>query len=130
MAIKALDGLPRYGWLACLSAVLSMLACYGTLAAITLLSLLGIRVAVNPQAWAAVIVALAALSAVLLAVNFTRHRAIGPPALAVGGTLLLGWVMYASYSRGEELLGFALLLSATAWDFRLRKCAPAEPSAS
>ena len=123
MAMSGRDRVSRYGWLAGASAVLSVLACYGTLAAITVLSLLGISLTLNPRAWAAVIVALAAASALLVAANFMRHRIIGPPALAIAGVSLLGWVMYASYSRSGELVGFALLLGAAAWDFRLRRCA-------
>jgi len=122
-AMNGRDRVSRYGWLAGACAVLSVLACYGTLGVITVLSLLGISLTLNPRAWAAAIVALAAASALLVAANFTRHRKIGPLALAVAGVSLVGWVMYAYYIRSGELVGFALMLVAAAWDFRLRRCA-------
>lgn len=110
------------GLLAVTGALLSVLACYGTLGVIAGLSLLGVAIAVNVHAWAAVIVALAAVSALLVALDTARSRTLGPLALALAGAALVAWVMYASYSRIGELAGFALLLGAALLQHRQRKC--------
>lgn len=102
-------GAARSSWLACGGVFLSILACYGTLALIAVLSLLGITLAINVHVWAAVIVLFAIV--------------------ALLGTLFIVAAMYASGfldsrlglgSRAVELLGFAALLIAAIWGWRLR----------
>lgn len=122
--MKTYHKAPAFGWLAVASALLSVLACYGTLGAIAALSLVGVTLAINTHAWAAAIVTLAVASAFLVALNAIRTRTIAPLALAVVGAALLVWVMYGSYNRIVEVAGFALLLGTALWEHRLRKCTP------
>ena len=86
-------------------------------------SLLGVSLAVNTGVWAGAIVFFAALAVVGVALGYLRHRVPGPLILAVVGTLLIAWVMFRSFSRALELTGFAALVIATAWDWRLKKSA-------
>ena len=56
----------KFGWLAGTGTLLSLLACYGTLGLIAILSLMGVSLAINVQVWAGVIVAFALIAVVLL----------------------------------------------------------------
>jgi len=116
------DEVSALGWLAGACALLSVLACYGTLGVIAALSLFGVTLAVNDHAWAATIVALAVASALLVAFNAARRRTIAPSVLAVVGAALVVWVTYGSYDRVIEVTGFAFLLGAALWEHRQRKC--------
>ena len=60
--------------------LLSLLACYGTLAAVAVLSALG----VNPGVWAGAIVLFGALATVIVGLGVHRHGSVAPfvPALA------------------------------------------------
>jgi len=120
----------RSSWLAGGGAVLSILACYGTLALIAILSLMGITVAINVHVWAAAIVLFAILAMLGVAWGYRSHRNIGPLCVAVLGTLLVILAMYGSdflndvlglNSRAVELLGFAALIIATILDWRLKR---------
>lgn len=98
--MKTYHKAPAFGWLAVASALLSVLACYGTLGAIAALSLVGVTLAINTHAWAAAIVTLAVASAFLVALNAIRTRTIAPLALAVVGAALVVWVMYGGRTTG------------------------------
>jgi hypothetical protein len=122
-------GATRSSWLAGAGAILSILACYGTIALIAILSLMGISLAVNEQAWAAAIVAFAILALLGVALGYRFHRNFGPLAVAALGALLIVLAMYGSgflssaaglNPRAVELLGFAALLLAAIWDWRLK----------
>ena len=63
----------RLHWLTALSTVLSLAACYGTLAVIALLGVLGTAIAINETLWAGAIVAFAAIATVGLGLGLTRH---------------------------------------------------------
>lgn len=113
---------PRFGWLAGAGTVLAIAACYGTLATVSVLSLLGVTLVINPGVWAGAIslFALLALFGVLL--SYRQHRVRGPLTIAAVGTVLVLWAMFGSYSRIIELIGFAGLITAAIWDWRLKKC--------
>lgn len=120
---------PRSSWLACGGVLLSILACYGTLALIAVLSLLGITLAINVHVWAAVIVLFAIVALLGVALDYRSHHHIGPLCVATLGTLFIVAAMYASgfldnrlgvNSRVVELLGFAALLIAAIWGWRLK----------
>jgi rhodanese-related sulfurtransferase len=110
----------RTGWFPGVATALAIVSCYGTAAAVTLLSLLGLSIAIDERAWAGVIALLAALAAVAIAMSCRHHRKVGPVALAGLSLALILWVMYGSYSRALELAGFVLLAAATIWDWRAR----------
>jgi len=108
-------------WFAVVSLVAALLACYGTLALVGLLSVLGVSTAINAAAWAGVIVVLAGLTAFGIALGIRRHRQPAPFAVTLLGFALIAWAMLGHYNRTSEITGFALLATATAWDWRLRR---------
>jgi hypothetical protein len=61
--------------------VLSFLACYGTLAAATLLAMVGLLLPVNATAWTSAIVAFSALAVISLVVAYWNHRKRWPLAV-------------------------------------------------
>jgi NADH:ubiquinone oxidoreductase subunit 6 (subunit J) len=99
--------------------VLSMLACYGTLAAIAVLSLLGVTFAPDETLVKVVIVAFALVSLFAMGSAIRRHGSALPLLIALAGTALLGYVMFADYSMVLEATAFALLAAAVIVDFRL-----------
>ncbi|MGX0876565.1 hypothetical protein ACSSV4_001242 [Roseovarius sp. MBR-154] len=103
--------------LAPLATALSLIACYGTLAAVGLLGALGIGIALNEAVWAGVIVLLAALAVAALALRWRRHGRGVPVLLGAAGLALIGFAMYVSYSLPAELGGFALLCLGTYADW-------------
>lgn len=111
------DTLKR-SWLAPLAAALSLLTCYGTLAAMALLGALGIGIALNEAVWAGAIVLFAALAVAALALRWWRHGRGLPVGLGVAGLALIAFAMYVSYSLPVELAGFALLCLGTWVDWR------------
>lgn len=108
-------------WIPVAASIGAVVACYGTLMLVAILSAMGIAMAVHEGAWAAVIVALAVIAALGVAINSSRTQSFGPLALAVTGAALVSWAMFGSFNRLVELAGFATLLSATIWDWRTRR---------
>ncbi len=117
--------LQRLGRYSGIAVVLSVVACYGTLALVAVLSLAGVTMSVHEGAWAAVIVGLAWTAVLAMGVNIQRHRSFAPFVLSGIGALLVSWVMIVDYSRVLEVTGFALLIVAALWDRQLRKRGPA-----
>ncbi len=115
----------RLGRYSGIAVVLSVAACYGTLALVAVLSLAGVTMSVHEGAWAAVIVVLAWTAVLAMGVNIQRHRSFGPFAISDIGALLVSWVMMVDYSRAMEVIGFALLIVAALWDRQLRRRGPA-----
>lgn len=111
----------RFGWLAGAATVLAIAACYGTLVLIGALALMGITLAPHAGVWAGVISVLALLAAAGVLLGYRRHRAIAPLLLALLGAALILWVMLGSYDRLMELAGFAVLVAAAVWDWRLKR---------
>ena len=108
-------------WFAVASLTAALLACYGTLALVGLLSVLGISMAINAATWAGVIVAFAGLTAFGIALGMPLHRRPAPFVLALPGFALIAWAMLGRYGRTSEIIGFATLAVATAWDWRARR---------
>jgi hypothetical protein len=106
--------------------LLSVLACYGTLAALAAMSALEVTLALNPGIWAGVIVLFAVLAAATVALGARRHGSALPVLPAAAGVALLGYVMFGTFDRVLELVAFALLAAAVFWDYRLRR-ARADP---
>lgn len=100
--------------------VLSIVACYGTLAAVALLSALGVTLSVNTGLWAGAIVLFALLATAVVGLGFRRHHALAPLVPALAGTALLAYVMFVRFDRVLELVSFVLLAAAVYWDYRLR----------
>lgn len=111
----------RRGLWGVLALAAAMLACYGTLALVGLLSAMGAVLAINEGAWAATIITFAALTLVAIAAGWRTHGSIRPLLPAALGFGLIAYTMFGEYSRAVELAGFALLTVATLWDYRLRR---------
>jgi hypothetical protein len=119
----------RSTWIAGVGAILSILACYGTFALIAILSLMGITLAVNVHVWAAAIVVFAVVALLGMALGYRFHRNFSPLVIAALGTLLVVLSMYGTKfledtvglnPRVVELVGFAGLLIAAIWNWRLK----------
>lgn len=121
----------RPGLPGALALVLSLLACYGTLAAVAALSALGVTLALHEGAWAGTVVLFALLALAAVVAGRGQHGRLAPSLPALAGTLLLGYVMLVDFDRLLELAAFALLALAVAWDARLgRRPAGAGTAAS
>lgn len=97
----------------------SLIACYGTLAAIALLGALGVTLALNEAVWAGAITLFAGLAFVALLIRWRRHRRTVPVLLAGLGFLLIAFTMLISYERIIELVGFGFLGAGTLVDWRI-----------
>ena len=129
LRVEAMDQqsnpLQRLGRYSGAAVVLSMVACYGTLALVAILSLAGVTMSVHEGAWAAVIVVFAWIAVLAMGVNIRAFRSFGPFVLSGIGALLVSWVMIVDYSRVLEIIGFALLIVAALRDRQLRRRGPA-----
>ena len=118
------DGLQRLGRYSGVAVVLSVVACYGALALVMLLSLTGVTMTLHEGAWATAIVVPAWIAVLAMGMNIQRHRNLGPFILSDIGALLVSWVMIVDYSRAIEIGGFTLLIIAALWDRRMRRRGP------
>jgi arsenite methyltransferase len=116
-----MENKPLVNRLAWLSAMAAMLACYGTMALVGILALLGISIAVNPVAMAGAISAFALFAVLVILVSAKRVSHYGPSVLAIAGAGFILWAMWKNYHWLTELVGFALIVCGTWWDWRMRK---------
>lgn len=114
----------RRGLWGTVTMALALLSCYGTLAIVALLSVLGVTVAVNESAWAASIILFALLTTGIIALGVRRHKHKSALVMAIGGVAVLVYAMAISYHLVTEVVGFALLGTATWRDYDLRRWAP------
>lgn len=108
-------------WLAPLATAFSIVACYGTLAVIGLLSALGITISLHEGVWAGTISIFAVLALAGIALGWRVHRKVVPCLVGTAGTSLILWAMAVSYSRSVEIAGFILLVAGAALDWRTRR---------
>jgi arsenite methyltransferase len=127
---RAFRSLARRGLMGSLALALSILACYGTLAATVLLSLAGITLAINPALWAGTIVSLGALAVAAVAAGVRKHGTYGALGIALAGIGALAYVQFVDYSGGVELIAFGLLIAGVALDFLQRRKSDAWVSAA
>lgn len=109
----------QHGLLGLAATGAALIACYGLLALVSLLALLGLTVPVPTAAWAGTIAVLAALVPLALAWSARAHRHFGPLSLAMVGALTIVCTLLLAYDWRIEAAGFAALLSAALWDHRL-----------
>jgi hypothetical protein len=107
----------QHGLLGLLATGASILACYGVLALVGALGLLGTTMNLDPALWTAFIVLLVAFALLGLALNARAHRRIGPLLFGTGGALI------GSYDWRVEAAGFAAMLGAALWDRRVYRIA-------
>jgi rhodanese-related sulfurtransferase len=117
-------GIMKSPWLPGAATALAIISRYGTGLLLGVLSLLGVSVELNDKVWGGAISVFALLAAALIAVSSWRRRIAYPAIVAVIGLVLILWTMYDAYSRILELIGFAVLIAATAIDWRVRSTSP------
>jgi len=110
-----------YSWLGSAASLLAVAACYGTLAVVALLSIVGISIKIDESTMANLITGLLVLALGGMGYSYSVHRYPGPLMLSVASAAMLLWVFYGSYSKLLELSGFAALVIASIWDFRTKK---------
>lgn len=101
--------------------LVAVVACYGTLATVALLSLVGVSVDVNEVVLVKVVTGLLVLALGGMYLSYRVHRKLGPLVLSICAAGLLLWVFYGTYSKPLELIGFAMLVTTSVWDFRTKK---------
>jgi len=104
-----------------ITACLALVACYGTLALVTGVALLGFAVPIDAGMWAIAITVLFAVSTVIVALGFKAHGVPWPALTAIVGLLLISWVMFGTYNAVVEIGSFVLLFAAALWDRSLRR---------
>lgn len=114
------DALAWLGRYALVAVVASLIACYGTLAVVAILSAAGIAFDVHEGVWATLVVAFAWTGVLAIGVSLRRHGNFAPFVLADVGALMVSWVMLVDFDRAMEGAGFALLIAAAIWDRRLQ----------
>ena len=114
------SSVPKVSRIAGLSTLLSITACYGTLAFVSFLSFLGITITIHTGLWAGVITIFAWLAAAGVVGGFRQYHAVGPLIVAVAGAVLVTWAMFVSFSRIIEVFGFSGLILAAVWQRYLR----------
>jgi len=104
---------------------LAACACYGTLAALAMLSALGVTLVANDAAVAGIVALLAVLTAAVVGLGMRKHGSAVPVMPAAAGAALVAYAMLVNYDWRIELAGFVLLAAAVALDWRLRRHANA-----
>ncbi len=111
----------RRGFMGLAGLGLALLACYGTLAAVGLLAVLGFGLALDETLWAGVIVAFNLITVALIVPGVRRHRAYTPTLLAIAGGGAVVYTMLIDYRFAVELTGFMILAGAVGWDLYLHR---------
>lgn len=115
-----------YSWVGSVTSLLAVVACYGTLATVALLSVIGISIEIDESLLVKLITGLLVLALAGMGYSFNVHRHPGPLLLSVASAALLLRVFYGTYSKPLELTGFTFLVIASVWDFRTKKRTCAE----
>ena len=110
-----------YSWVGSATSLLAVVACYGTLATVALLSVIGISIEIDEGLLVKLVSGLLVLALAGMGYSYSLHWHPGPLLLSVAAAALLLWVFYGSYSKPLELTGFAALVAASVWDFRAKK---------
>lgn len=120
------SGEKDYSWVGSAASLLAVLACYGTLTTVALLSVIGIGIEIDESLLVKLVTGLLVLALAGMAYSYRVHRHPGPLLLSITSAAVLLWVFYGSYSKPLELTGFAVLVFASLWDFRAKKRACVE----
>lgn len=116
----------RRGLAGTASLALALAACYGTLALVALLPVLGVSLMLNETVWAGAIAVFALLTAVAVGAGALRHRRAGPPVVAGVGVGTVLHALFVDYHMLLEAAGFVLLAVGVFWDLHLRRRSEAE----
>jgi len=107
--------------LAPLFAVITFLACNGTLILIAALSAIGISISINPHLQAAAIALFAVGTLLLVFRDFKKHQALGPLILAAVASATLVGTMYIHFNKVVESTGLLALFIAAIWSWQLSR---------
>ncbi|MBF8223100.1 MerC family mercury resistance protein [Halomonas sp. 328] len=110
-----------HGLVGVLALGLALLSCYGTLALVALLPLLGLHLSLNEGLWAGAIGVFVLLTLGVVVASGIHRRQAAPALLGLGGALLVGHALFVDYQAWRELVGFLLLGGAVLWDLRRRR---------
>lgn len=110
----------RRGLAGAASLLLAVLVCYGGLAALAVLSMLGPGLGIDETVWAATIMLFTLLAAVAVVAG-SRRRSPIPPVTAIAGAGTVAYALFIDYHLLIELGGFALLAVAVFLDLRKRR---------
>jgi hypothetical protein len=108
-------------WIGLAASGVTLACCNGTLAMVIALSAAGIALDLDESIWAAAIVLLTLVAVAAVALGLQRHANVGPTVLAVAGFSLIVWTLLGDYRLMVEIFGFATLVAAAGWDWRLRR---------
>lgn len=111
----------RRGFAGMAGLVLALVACYGTLAAVALLPLLGVSLALNEGLWAGAIAVFSVLTTIAVGLGIRRHGALGPLVAALVGTGVILYALFIDYHMVTEALGFLLLIGGVCLDLYRRR---------
>jgi rhodanese-related sulfurtransferase len=100
--------------------LLAIVSCFGMLAIAGVLAAFGLSLTSGVRAWVGTLCLFAVVATIAIAFNCGRRRVVGPIVPAVAGAALILADVYAGASRIAEVIGFALLVLGTLWDWRLR----------
>jgi arsenite methyltransferase len=109
----------QHGVVGSFATIAAVAACYGVLAFVVAIGLLGLSIPLNARLWAGIIVALALLAASGLGLNFRVHRSWGPTIVGAAGVLAVLYALLGAYDWRIEASGFIALLGAALWDRHL-----------
>ena len=104
-----------------IATVFSMLACYGTLTAVSVLAAFGLTLPVNGTVWASAIIAFAALAILALILSYMKHTQRLPLLPGLVGFAALIYALLINYHWFTELAGFAGLVSGAWLDRKARR---------
>lgn len=110
-----------FSWLGSAASLVAVLACYGTLGTVALLSIVGVSVEIDEGLMVKLVSVLLVLALAGMAYSFSLHRHPGPLIMSLMAAALLLWVFYGSYAKPLEMTGFAILTLASIWDFRAKR---------
>ena len=111
----------RLSWLGSVTSLLAVVACYGTVAAVALLSVIGVGVDLDEALLITIITGLLAVALLGMTYSFRLHRFSGPLLVSVAAAGLLAWVFYGTYSQVLEIVGFGGLIVASVWDIGAKR---------
>lgn len=111
----------RFAWLGPVMGLLAVSACYGTLTAVALLSVVGISVHIDEGMMSRLVSGMLLLVLFGMGYSFHLHRNRWPLLVSIAAAALLLWTYFVGYSRPLELAGFILLGISSIWDFRAKK---------
>ncbi|GKT12326.1 MAG: hypothetical protein ISEC1_P1304 [Thiomicrorhabdus sp.] len=104
-----------------IASIFAVVACYGTLASVALLSLVGISVEIDERLMINIVTLLLIIALSGMVYSWHLHRNILPLLLSLLAAIILFWVFYGRYTKELEILGFVLLIIASIVDFRSKK---------